>query len=641
MTEVSSNGRARALITGTGAVTPLGTGTENFWDAALHGKSGIGEITLFDPSPYPSRIAGECWDFDPTDFVSKKQARRMDRYAQLGIAAGIQAAESAGIVDLVRETPERVAIVMGSGIGGISTWEREYRVLNERGAGRVSPFLITMMVPNMAAGQLGIALGATGPSQCPVLACATGGEAIAEGLELIRRGDADVVIAGSSEAPITPLSMAGFCAIRAVSRRNEEPARASRPFDEGRDGFVMSEGAGAVIMESEEHAERRGAEPIAAVAGYGRTTDAYHVTAPDEEGRGVERAMVAAFADAGISPEDVGHVNAHATATPTGDGPETKAIARVVPHALVSGTKSMTGHSFGAVGATEGIMCALALKHKVVPPTINLEQAGRRLRGAQLRRKRGRRSPGSQGRHLQFHGIRRSQCRDRVYKCRIEHEMSIRDLIAILPEPLRQRSLTHPSVADPYESNGRLEFLGDSVLNSRVAELVFHGYPELLEGDLTRIRAHLVRKSFLATVGRSEGIEEIIESSVMNDSVIADTVEAIIGAAYLIDRDLVLRVLDEIFNPAEVDTDELRDWKTLLQETLQADGLRPIYRVISKQGPAHRPSFTSRVSVEGKEVATGTGSSIKESEQTAARNALEILGIRPVPRSAVEVHVGA
>jgi 3-oxoacyl-[acyl-carrier-protein] synthase II len=231
-----------------------------------------------------------------------------------------------------------------------------------------------MMVPNMAAGQLAIALGARGPSQCPVLACATGGEAIAEGLELIRRGDADVVIAGSSEAPITPLSMAGFCAIRAVSRRNDEPTRASRPFDEGRDGFVMSEGAGAVVLESEEHAERRGAEPISAVAGYGRTTDAYHVTAPDEEGRGVERAMVAAFEDAGLSAEEVGHVNAHATATPTGDGPETKAIARVVPQALVSGTKSMTGHSFGAVGATEGIMCALALKHKVVPPTINLEK---------------------------------------------------------------------------------------------------------------------------------------------------------------------------------------------------------------------------------------------------------------------------
>ena len=374
MTEPASKGRARALITGTGAVTPLGTGTENFWDAALHGKSGIGEITLFDPSPYPSRIAGECWGFDPTDFISKKQARRMDRYAQLGIAAGIQAAESAGIVDLVREKPERVAIVMGSGIGGISTWEREYRVLNERGAGRVSPFLITMMVPNMAAGQLAIALGATGPSQCPVLACATGGEAIAEGLELIRRGDADVVIAGSSEAPITPLSMAGFCAIRAVSRRNDEPARASRPFDEGRDGFVMSEGAGAVVLESEEHAERRGAESISAVAGYGRTTDAYHVTAPDEKGRGVERAMVAAFEDSGLDAGDIGHVNAHATATPTGDGPETRAISRVVPHALVSGTKSMTGHSFGAVGATEGIMCALALKHKVVPPTINLEK---------------------------------------------------------------------------------------------------------------------------------------------------------------------------------------------------------------------------------------------------------------------------
>lgn len=219
--------------------------------------------------------------------------------------------------------------------------------------------------------------------------------------------------------------------------------------------------------------------------------------------------------------------------------------------------------------------------------------------------------------------------------------MSIKDLIDVLPEPLRQRSLTHPSVADPYDSNGRLEFLGDSILNNRVAELVFHGYPELLEGDLTRIRAHLVRKSFLATVGRGEGLEEMIESSVINDSVIADTVEAIIGGAYLIDRDLVLRTIDEIFDPSEVDTDDLRDWKTLLQETLQADGLRPTYRVLAKHGPPHRPSFSSAVSVESREVATGEGNSIKESEQAAARAALEILGIRPIPRSPVEVHVGA
>ncbi len=219
--------------------------------------------------------------------------------------------------------------------------------------------------------------------------------------------------------------------------------------------------------------------------------------------------------------------------------------------------------------------------------------------------------------------------------------MTIRELINILPEPLRQRSLTHPSVADAYDSNGRLEFLGDSVLNSRVAELVFHGYPELLEGDLTRIRAHLVRKSFLASVGRGEGIEEDIESSVINESVIADTVEAIIGAAYLIDKELVFRTIDRIFNPAEVDTDELRDWKTLLQETLQAEGCRPIYRVKVKHGPPHRPHFTSTVGVDGKEVASGEGGSIKESEQAAARAALEILGVRPVSRPAVEVHVGA
>jgi 3-oxoacyl-[acyl-carrier-protein] synthase II len=374
VTNASSNGRGYAFVTGTGAVTPLGSGTENFWDAALHGKSGAGEITLFDPSPFPSHIAGECSDFDPVDFMSKKEARRMDRYAQLGIAAGIQAAESAGITETIQRTPERVAIVMGSGIGGLSTWEREYKVLNERGANRVSPFLITMMVPNMAAGQLAIMLGATGPTQCPILACATGGEAIAEGLELIRRDDADVVIAGSAEAPITPLSMAGFCAIRAISTRNEEPHRASRPFDVDRDGFLMSEGAGAMILESPEHVERRGVEPIAKVMGYGRTTDAYHVTAPDVEGRGVERAMKLALEDAGLRAENIGHVNAHATSTPTGDGPETKAISRLLSHAAVSGTKSMTGHSFGAVGATEGIMCALALKHKVLPPTINLEE---------------------------------------------------------------------------------------------------------------------------------------------------------------------------------------------------------------------------------------------------------------------------
>jgi ribonuclease III len=219
--------------------------------------------------------------------------------------------------------------------------------------------------------------------------------------------------------------------------------------------------------------------------------------------------------------------------------------------------------------------------------------------------------------------------------------MTIRELINILPEPLRQRSLTHPSVADAYDSNGRLEFLGDSVLNRRVAELVFHGYPELLEGDLTRIRAHLVRKSFLASVGRGEGIEEDIESSVINESVIADTVEAIIGAAYLIDKELVYRTIDRIFNPAEVDTDELRDWKTLLQGTLQAEGCRPIYRVKAKHGPPHRPHFTSTVGVDGKEVASGEGGSIKESEQAAARAALEILGVRPVSRPAVEVHVGA
>ena len=379
----------------------------------------------------------------------------MDRYAQLGIAAGIEAAESAGIAGIIQENPERVAIVMGSGIGGLSTWEREYQVLHERGPQRVSPFLITMMVPNMAAGQLAIMLGATGPSQCPVLACATGGEAIAEGLELIRRGAADVVTAGSSEAPITPLSMAGFCAIRAISTRNDEPHRASRPFDSGRDGFVMSEGAGAVVLESAEHAERRGAEPVAAVSGYGRSTDAYHVTAPDEQGRGVERAMHLALKDSGLSAEDIGHVNAHATSTPTGDGPETKAISRVMPHAMVSGTKSMTGHSFGAVGAMEGIMCALALKQKVLPPTINLEDLAEDCEPLNYVGTGGCGGSGLKGRHLEFDGVRRTQPCSGFYECRIgsgvykrphkHHAGAAQAAFAYAPERRRPLRLERPA----------------------------------------------------------------------------------------------------------------------------------------------------------------------------------------------------
>jgi 3-oxoacyl-[acyl-carrier-protein] synthase II len=321
--------------------------------------------------------------------------------------------------------------VLGSGIGGLSTWEREYRVLEERGPGRVSPFLITMMVPNMAAGQLAILLGATGPSQCPVLACATGGEAIAEGLELIRRGDADVVIAGSSEAPITPLSMAGFSAIRAVSRYNGDPAHASRPFDGGRDGFVMSEGAGAIVLESEEHAAARGAEPIAAVSGYGRTTDAYHVTAPDEQGRGVERAMLRALEDSGLTAEDVGHVNAHATATPTGDGPETKAISRVMPHARVSGTKSMTGHLFGAVGTTEGIMCAWPSTRSCCRRRSTWTIWRRTARSSNYVVGESAEAPDLKAAISNSMGFRRPQRRGSFHKCRIESVMSIRDLIAI------------------------------------------------------------------------------------------------------------------------------------------------------------------------------------------------------------------
>lgn len=366
--------KKRVVITGTGAVTPVGIGTQNFWNAVKEGKNGIGIITRYDLSGFATRIGGEVRDFNPEEYIDKKEAKRMDRYTQFAIAAAKMALEDANL-DLNSVNKERMGVILGSGIGGIEILEEQHSVLLTKGPDKISPFLIPMMIANMAAGQISILFGAKGINETIVTACASATNAIGDSFRCIQRGDADIIITGGTEAPLTPLSFAGFSSMKAMSRRNDDPKTASRPFDAERDGFVMSEGAGILILEEYEHAVNRGANIIAEIVGYGATADAYHITAPDPEGAGGARAMALAIKDAGIAPEEIGYINAHGTSTPLNDRLETQAIKTVFGnHAYklaVSSTKSMIGHLLGAAGAVEAIVTAYALKEGFIPPTIN------------------------------------------------------------------------------------------------------------------------------------------------------------------------------------------------------------------------------------------------------------------------------
>jgi 3-oxoacyl-[acyl-carrier-protein] synthase II len=366
----------RVVITGLGALTPIGNSAEEFWTALTHGRSGIGPITKFDASGYPTRIAGEIRNFDPLTYVDKKEARRLDPYLHYAIACAVMAVEDAGL-ETGKIDSHRFGVLIGSGIGGITTLLDGERTRMEKGFERVSPFIIPMLIINMAAGLVSMRFGAKGPNSAVVTACATGNHALGDAFRIIQRGDADVMIAGGAEAIIVPLTIAGFCQMKAMSTRNDEPERASRPFDAARDGFVCGEGGGIVILEALEHAVRRDARVYAELIGYGMSGDAHHLTAPDPEGDGAARAMAAALRDAGVGPGEVGYINAHGTSTPYNDRFETLAIKRVFgEHAArlaVSSTKSMTGHLLGAAGGVEAIATALALHHGVLPPTINYE----------------------------------------------------------------------------------------------------------------------------------------------------------------------------------------------------------------------------------------------------------------------------
>lgn len=368
--------KRRVVITGMGVVSPNGNNLQVFWDNIVNGRSGIRAVDRFDTSQLPARIAGLVKDFEPEEYIDKKEIRRMDRSTHFAMAAAQMAIEDAGL-EPEKEDKERIGVVFGSGIGGIETLENQILVMAAKGPGRVSPFLVPMMIPNISASQIAIRYGLKGPNITTVTACASATNAIGEAVRVIQRGDADVVITGGTEAPICPISLAAFCAMRALSTRNEEPEKASRPFDAERDGFVMGEGAGVLVVEALEHAQARGARIYAEIAGYGVTCDAYHITAPDPVGAGAAKAMELAIADAGLKPEDVDYINAHGTSTPLGDKGETLAIKRVFgEHAsrlAVSSTKSMTGHLLGAAGGIETIITALAVYHDVVPPTINLD----------------------------------------------------------------------------------------------------------------------------------------------------------------------------------------------------------------------------------------------------------------------------
>ena len=371
--------RRRVVISGVGLVSPLGVGTGATWDALLAGKSGIGPITRFDASPFPTRIAGEVKGFDPGLYMDKKDVKKSDTFIHFALAAAKFAIDDSGL-EIDERNAERVGVIVGSGIGGLPLIERMHNILLEKGPDRVSPFFIPGLIVNLAAGQVSIAYGARGPNTAPATACTTGLHAVGDAFRQVQWGYADAMIAGGSESVMSPLALGGFCAMRALSTRNDQPERASRPWDRDRDGFVISEGAGIVILEEMEAARRRGAPIYCEVAGYGMSADAYHISAPHPEGVGGALVMRNAVRDAGVEPHEVGYINAHGTSTELGDLAEVKAIKQVFgDHAYqlaVSSTKSATGHLLGAAGGLEAGILALALRDQILPPTLNLDHPG-------------------------------------------------------------------------------------------------------------------------------------------------------------------------------------------------------------------------------------------------------------------------
>ena len=368
--------KRRVVVTGIGVISPLGTGIEKNWKRILEGRSGIRHVTRFDATNFPVQIAGEVPDFNPDEFIEKKEIKKMDTFIQYALAASIMAQKDAGL-EITSDNAERVGVYIGSGIGGLPAIEHWHSILKEKGPDRITPFFIPMVLINLASGQVSIRLGAKGPNTCAVTACATGTHSIGDAYNLIRNGEADAMVAGGTESTITPLCIAGFNAMKALSTNNAEPQKASRPFDKNRDGFVVAEGAGVIVLEEAESAKKRGARIYAEIIGYGMNADAYHMTTPSPDGEGAERCMSLAIKSAQINPHEVDYINAHGTSTYYNDLYETMAVKKVFKeHAkklAISSTKSMTGHLLGAAGGVEAVFTALSLYHGIMPPTINYE----------------------------------------------------------------------------------------------------------------------------------------------------------------------------------------------------------------------------------------------------------------------------
>ncbi len=368
--------KRRVVVTGIGLITPLGIGVEKSWEGLIQGRSGIRKITYFDASSFPTQIAGEVEGFNPEDFIELKEIKKMDRFIHFGLAASIMAVRDSRL-QISEQNAERVGVYVGAGLGGLPAIEHYHKVLLEKGPKRITPFFVPMLIINLAAGQISIKFGAKGPNSAPATACATGSHAIGDAFKIIQRGDADAMIAGGTESVITPMGIGGFNAMKALSTRNNEPEKASRPFDKDRDGFVMGEGSGILILEELDYAVQRGAKIYAEIIGYGMTGDAYHITSPAPGGEGAARCMSMALRDAGTEPSKVDYINAHGTSTRYGDELETMAIKTVFKeHAYklaVSSTKSMTGHLLGAAGGVEAVVCVSSIHNRLIPPTINLD----------------------------------------------------------------------------------------------------------------------------------------------------------------------------------------------------------------------------------------------------------------------------
>ncbi|CEI73708.1 MULTISPECIES: beta-ketoacyl-ACP synthase II [Romboutsia] len=374
--------KKRVVITGLGCVTPIGNNKEDFWKNIKAGVCGIDTVTRFDASTFQTQIAGEVKDFNPEEYINKKEIKRLDKFTQYAIAASKMAVEDAKL-NLDSINKDRMGVIIGTGIGGVETIEQQHKTLLEKGNKRVSPFLVPMMIGNMASGQVSIFLGAKGPNTNVCTACASGTHSIGDAFKIVQRGDADIMVAGGSEAPITPLAFAGFCNMKAMSTRNDDPKAASRPFDKDRDGFIMGEGSGVLILEELEHALKRNANIYAEIVGYGLTADAYHMTTPAENGEGAARSMEMALKDGDVPIEEVDYINAHGTSTYYNDKLETQAIKTVFREnaydLCVSSTKSMTGHLLGAAGGIEAIVCAMSIKDNFIPPTVNVQNVDEEL----------------------------------------------------------------------------------------------------------------------------------------------------------------------------------------------------------------------------------------------------------------------